>query len=52
MDNNRRFVSTADDKKIYVWEFGIPVVIKHVSEPDMHSIPKATMHPNQKYWAG
>jgi len=30
LDNNKRFVSTSDDKKIYLWEFGIPVVIKHV----------------------
>jgi len=30
LDNNKRFVSTADDKKVYLWEFGIPVVIKHV----------------------
>lgn len=52
MDNNKRFVSSADDKKMYLWEFGIPVVIKHISEPDMHTIPAATMHPNQKYFAG
>jgi len=52
IDNNKRFVSTADDKKIYLWEFGIPVVIKHISEPDMHAIPAATMHPSQKYFAG
>ena len=45
-------MSTADDKKIYVWEFGIPVVAKHISEPDMHAIPAATMHPNGKYFAG
>jgi len=52
IDNGKRFVSTSDDKKIYVWEFGIPVVAKHISEPDMHAIPTATMHPNGKYFAG
>lgn len=52
IENGRRFVSTADDKKVYVWEFGIPVVAKHISEPDMHAIPATTMHPNNKYFAG
>jgi pre-mRNA-processing factor 17 len=52
LDNGKRFVSTSDDKKIYVWEFGIPVVAKHISEPDMHAVPAATLHPNGKYFAG
>ena len=52
IENGRRFVSTADDKKMYVWEFGIPVVAKHISEPDMHAVPAACMHPNMKYFAG
>lgn len=52
IEGGRRFVSTADDKKIYLWEFGIPVVAKHISEPDMQAIPAATMHPNGKYFAG
>jgi pre-mRNA-processing factor 17 len=52
IEGGRRFVSTADDKKIYLWEFGIPVVAKHISEPDMQAIPSATMHPNGKYFAG
>ena len=52
IDNNKRFISTSDDKKIYLWEFNIPVVVKHISEPDMHAIPAATVHPNMKYFAG
>lgn len=52
IDDNKRFISTADDKKVFVWEYGIPVVVKHISEPDMHAIPASTVHPNKKYFVG
>ena len=52
LENNKKFVSTGDDKKIYLWEYGIPVVVKHINEPDMHVIASATAHPNQKYMVG
>lgn len=40
-----KFVSSADDKKLFVWEYGIPVVTKHVSDPEMHTITATAIHP-------
>ncbi|KAL0009114.1 hypothetical protein SO802_010616 [Lithocarpus litseifolius] len=51
VDNNRRFVSSSDDKSLRVWEFGIPVVIKYISEPHMHSMPSISLHPSTNYLA-
>ena len=52
VDEGRRFVSTSDDKTIRVWEYGIPVQIKYIADPGMHSIPAITMHPNNQYFIG
>jgi pre-mRNA-processing factor 17 len=51
-DGGRRFATTSDDKKVLVWEYGIPVPIKHISEPHMHSIPYMALHPNEKWLLG
>ena len=50
-DENRRFVTTADDKTVRVWDFDIPVVVKYIADPSMHSMPAATAHPDGK-WIG
>eukprot|EP00899_Mesostigma_viride_P009271 jgi/Mesvir1/18345/Mv14244-RA.1 len=51
VDENRRFVTSSDDKSLRVWEFGIPVVIKYISEPTMHSMPAIAVHPNANWMA-
>ncbi|XP_022878294.1 pre-mRNA-processing factor 17-like [Olea europaea var. sylvestris] len=51
VDNNRRFVTSSDDKSLRVWEYGIPVVIKYISEPHMHSMPSISLHPNTNWLA-
>lgn len=51
VDNNRRFVTSSDDNSLRVWEFGIPVVIKYISEPHMHSMPSISLHPNTNWLA-
>jgi len=52
VDNNRRFVSSSDDKSIRVWEYGIPVVIKYIQEPHMHSMPVIITSPDQEFFMG
>ncbi|KAK9851127.1 hypothetical protein WJX84_004948 [Apatococcus fuscideae] len=52
VDEGRRFVTTSDDKTIRVWEYGIPVQIKYIADPGMHSIPAVTLHPNKQWFIG
>lgn len=51
VDENRRFVTTSDDKTIRIWDFDIPVVIKYIAEPDMHSMPSVALHPDKQVYA-
>lgn len=51
VDENRRFVSTSDDKSMRVWEWDIPVDMKYIAEPSMHSLPAVTLSPNGKWLA-
>jgi len=51
IDNNRRFVSTSDDKSVRVWEWDIPVDFKYLADPSMHSMPYTVISPNQKWLA-
>lgn len=45
-DEGRRFVSSSDDKSLRVWEFGVPVQIKYIADPSMHSMPSLQLAPN------
>ncbi|ESO06288.1 hypothetical protein HELRODRAFT_94015 [Helobdella robusta] len=51
VDQNRRFVSTSDDKSLRVWEWNIPVDFKYIADPSMHSMPAVTPSPNGKWLA-
>ena len=46
VDDNRRFISTSDDKTVRVWDWGFPVVIKYIADPTMHSMPSVAVSPN------
>lgn len=48
IDNDRRFVSTSDDKSIRVWDYDIPVCIKYIADASMHSMPAAAVHPHEE----
>lgn len=48
IDDDRRFVSSSDDKVLRLWDYGVPVVIRHVSDPTAHSMPFTLLHPNRK----
>ncbi|KAI9725480.1 MAG: hypothetical protein M1828_003151 [Chrysothrix sp. TS-e1954] len=50
-DENRRFLSTSDDKSLRAWEYNIPVPIKFVASPEMYALTRSTMHPSGKYVA-
>lgn len=50
-DGGEHMVSTSDDKKMLVWDWGIPVPIKYISSPDMHSMPAASLSPSGRFMA-
>ncbi|CAG9763920.1 unnamed protein product [Ceutorhynchus assimilis] len=51
VDEHRRFVTTSDDKSLRVWEWDIPVDMKYIADPTMHSMPAVTPAPNGKWLA-
>ncbi|GAA5948931.1 hypothetical protein JCM3765_003955 [Sporobolomyces pararoseus] len=51
VDENRRFITSSDDKTMRVWDFDIPVPIKLIADPTMHSMPAVGLHPNGKWLA-
>ncbi|KAF2102692.1 WD40 repeat-like protein [Rhizodiscina lignyota] len=50
-DENRRFITTSDDKSLRAWEYGIPVPIKFIAEPHMFSMVRAASHPKKPFVA-
>lgn len=46
--DDTRFISACDDKVLRLYEYGIPVVVRHLSDPDYFSMPVIIQHPNRK----
>ena len=50
VDDNRRFVSTSDDKTVRVWEFGIPVQVTSHSRAAAHPCCSCTVRCYHGRW--
>ncbi|KAL9135642.1 MAG: hypothetical protein Q9175_003153 [Cornicularia normoerica] len=48
VDEDRRFITTSDDKSLRAWELNIPVPIKFIAEPHMFALTAAAPHPSGK----
>lgn len=44
-------MTTSDDKSLRVWEWDIPVDMKYIADPTMHSMPAVASAPNGKWLA-
>ncbi|ODV62257.1 Cdc40p [Ascoidea rubescens DSM 1968] len=51
LDSNQKFLTTSDDKSMRVWDFGINIPIKFISDPTQYSMPRVSIHPQGKYFA-
>jgi pre-mRNA-processing factor 17 len=51
-ENASKMITSADDRKILVWEWDIGVPIKYISDPTMHSMPVITKHPSDLFLLG
>lgn len=49
VDENRRFMTTSDDKSLRAWDYNIPVPIKYIAEPYMYPMTRGSAHPSGKY---
>ncbi|KAI4834917.1 pre-mRNA-processing factor 17 [Plasmodium brasilianum] len=49
-ENNKKLISTSDDKKIFIWEYGLPVVVKYISDASMFSITSVSVHPSNNFF--
>lgn len=43
------FMTASDDKSLRTWAWGIPVVVKLIAEPHMHSMPRLEADPTGDY---
>lgn len=51
VDENRRFMTTSDDKTVRVWDLQINVPIKYIADPAQHSMPSVQIHPSGNHVA-
>lgn len=51
-ERGRKFVSTGDDRKMAVWDWGVPSPVKIISEVSLPSIPATALHPSTLSFVG
>ncbi|SBS88472.1 pre-mRNA-processing factor 17, putative [Plasmodium ovale] len=49
-ENKKKLISTSDDKKIFIWEYGLPVVVKYISDASMFSVTSVSVHPSNNFF--
>lgn len=49
IEGGRKFVSSSDDKSLRIWELDLPVTVKHIADPSMHSMPNLCTSPDGQY---
>lgn len=52
LEDGRKFVTTSDDKRIHIYNYGIDVVDHYIADPNMHSIPAIALHPDRQAFVG
>lgn len=45
VDNDSKFISVGDDKKIILWEFGVNLVIKNIMYEELASVVSCSVRP-------
>ncbi|CDR97010.1 WD domain, G-beta repeat containing protein, putative [Babesia bigemina] len=48
-NDDRKLMTTGDDRRIVIWEYNLPVPVKQLADPSMHSMPAVVMHPSDKF---
>lgn len=51
VDNDRRFMTTSDDRTVRVWDWQINVPIKFIADPTQQAMPTTALHPSGKFVA-
>jgi pre-mRNA-processing factor 17 len=49
--NDDKFITVSDDKCYRLWETAVPTVQKWLTDPQMHSMPFAILHPKGEHMA-
>lgn len=50
VDQDRKFVSSSEDKSMRIWEYGNPVPVKYINDSSLFSMPALALHPSGKYF--